>query len=250
MTTRPILKAAVLFAAAMLPFATAFAGDAKPVGVVELFTSQGCNSCPPADMVLSDLAKSGAVVALGYHVDYWDYLGWKDTLGRPEFTARQYEYGKSYGIQSVYTPQAVINGRTHVNGAEGYAVNGTLQQLQTSGKGLSVDIAVSRVGESLMIDAAAAPDGEGDAHLVLVYFDPVKEVLIERGENSGKTIDYINAVTGIQTAGMWHGKAARFELPQSEMAKKGRCAVLLQSVSKDGLPGAILGATIIDPAKI
>ena len=103
--------------------ALAFAGDVKkPSGVVELFTSQGCSSCPPADAVLAELAEAGDVVALGYHVDYWDYLGWKDTLGSPENTARQYEYGKSFGDRSVYTPQAVINGRTHVNGAKREAV--------------------------------------------------------------------------------------------------------------------------------
>ena len=82
------------------------AGDVEqPVGVVELFTSQGCSSCPPADEVLADLARSGEVVALGYHVDYWDYLGWKDTLGRPENTARQYDYGKSFGSRSYIRPR-------------------------------------------------------------------------------------------------------------------------------------------------
>ena len=93
-----------------------WAGDCgelkKPAGVVELFTSQGCSSCPPADAILEDLAKKGDVVALAYHVDYWDYLGWQDTLASPDNTARQYEYAKAFGVRSVYTPQAVING-TH-----------------------------------------------------------------------------------------------------------------------------------------
>lgn len=246
MRTRLLLRFAVA-ALAALPISTAasVAGERTPLGVVELFTSQGCDSCPRADEVLADLARSGEVVALGYHVDYWDYLGWKDTLGKPESTARQYDYGKSFGIRSVYTPQAIVNGRVHLNGSKGDAVTGMLDSLKRSGQGLSVDIKVERQGGSVMIDTAGVPGGIGAAHLVLVYFDPVRQVVIERGENKGRTVDYVNPVTDVQTAGMWHGKAARFELPQSEIAKKGGCAVLLQSVDKDGLPGAILGAAVI-----
>ncbi len=233
-------------AAAMIGFpALSLAGDfQRPAGVVELFTSQGCNSCPPADIVLDELARQGDVIALGYHVDYWDYLGWKDTLGRAENTQRQYQYGKSFGTRSVYTPQAVINGRIHVNGARRGDVMGSLDRFQKAG-GLPVGIAISHVGNSVIIDTAAASDGKGNAHLVLVFFDHRKPVLIQRGENRGKTISYANPVTGIQTAGMWHGKAARFEFPQSEISRKGGCAVILQSVDADGLPGPILGAALI-----
>ena len=239
-------RIAAFFVAAIMPIVPSVAGDiVKPLGVVELFTSQGCNSCPPADRVLADLSKSGEVVTLGYHVDYWDYLGWKDTLGSTQNTARQYDYGKSFGSRSVYTPQAVVNGRTHVNGANKAAVSGTLSTLQKSGQGMSVGITVTRSGESVMIDADGATSGAGNAHVVLVYFDPVRQIEIERGENRGKVIDYVNPVTDIETAGMWHGKPARFELPANEIAKKGGCAVLLQSVSKDGLPGPILGAAVI-----
>lgn len=238
-----LLRAAALLAIGAAP---ALAGDVdQPIGVVELFTSQGCNSCPPADAILNDLARSGEVVALGFHVDYWDYLGWKDTLGRPENTARQHDYGKSFGSRSVYTPQAVINGRTHVNGAKREAVEAALERMMKSGDGLTVDIDITRSGDSIMIDADGAPDGSGNAHLVLVYFDPTRPVVIERGENKGRTISYANPVTGLQTVGMWHGRPVRYEFPQSEVAKKGGCAVLLQTVSSDGLPGPILGAALI-----
>ena len=244
MNRRLVLAAA----AALICVVPAFAGDIlKPKGVVELFTSQGCSACPPADEVLSELAQKGDVVALGYHVDYWDYLGWKDTLGRPENTKRQKLYGKAFGKREVYTPQAVINGRTHVNGAKREAVAGALTEMENNGAGLSVQINVTRTGESVTIDAAAAPGGKGDAHLVLVHFDPLKPVTIERGENKGKTIAYANPVTSVQTAGMWHGKAARFELPRSEVNKDGGCAILLQQVSKQGLPGPILGAAVVPP---
>ena len=246
MNRRLLLRLAA--AAAVICAVPSFAGDIlKPRGVVELFTSQGCSSCPPADAVLAELARRGDVVALGYHVDYWDYLGWKDTLGSPENTERQRQYGRSFGKREVYTPQAVINGRVHVKGGKREAVAGALSELENRGDGLSVDINVTRSGESVMIDAAAAPGEKGDAHLVLVHFDPMKPVTIERGENKGQTITYANPVTSVQTAGMWHGKAQRFELPRSEVTKKGGCAILLQSVNKEGLPGPILGAAVVPP---
>jgi hypothetical protein len=238
----------LLMAAAVLGASSSFAGDIlKPKGVVELFTSQGCNSCPPADAVLKELAARGDIVALGYHVDYWDYLGWKDTLARPENTERQKLYGKAFGKREVYTPQAVINGRTHIKGGMRGAVNAALAEMERTDKGLSVEIDVTRAGDSVVINAAGSPGGQGDAHLVLVQFDPIKPIVIERGENKGRTISYANPVSGIQTVGMWHGKPARFELPRSEINKKGGCAILLQSMSKDGLPGPILGAAVVSP---
>ncbi|MDF3152740.1 thioredoxin family protein [Mesorhizobium sp. XAP10] len=217
----------------------------KPLGVVELFTSQGCSSCPPADTLFSELAAKEDIVALAYHVDYWDYLGWQDTLGRKENTERQYDYMRAFGSRSVYTPQAVINGRVHVNGANRGEVDGALARMAKSGEGMRVAVKVSRTSDRVMIDAGDAGNGPSDAHVVIVYFDPPQTVKVGEGENTGRKMTYWNAVTGIQTAGMWHGKAQRYELPMSEIAKKGGCAVLLQSVGKDGMPGPILGAAFI-----
>src|SRR5690606_29247620 len=98
----------------------------RPLGVVELFTSQGCSSCPPADEALVELAARGDVIALSFHVDYWDYLGWRDTLASPANTQRQQGYARAFGAQSVYTPQAVINGRTHTSGAKKAEIEQTL----------------------------------------------------------------------------------------------------------------------------
>lgn len=218
----------------------------RPLGVVELFTSQGCSSCPPADEFFTELAAKGDIVALAYHVDYWDYLGWQDTLSRKENTERQYDYMRAFGSRSVYTPQAVINGRSHVNGASRRDVDGALARMEKSGEGMRVGIKVSRTSDRVMIDTGDAETGPSDAHVVIVYFDPPQMVTIAKGENSGRSMTYWNAVSGIQTAGMWHGKAQRYELPMSEISKKkGGCAVLLQSVGKDGLPGPILGAAFI-----
>ena len=230
----------------------AFAGSQvhaqdKPLGVVELFTSQGCNSCPPADRVLGELAQNDDVIALAYHVDYWDYLGWRDTLGSAENTERQRDYGRSFGSGSVYTPQAVINGRTHVNGANKNAVHRTIERMADTADGMVVDVSIRQSGDSIVIEAGDSKGAPRKAHLVLVYFDPVRNVAIERGENRGKTITYWNAVSSIQAAGMWHGKASRYELPLSEVTKKGAggCAVLLQASGKNGLPGPVLGAAIM-----
>jgi hypothetical protein len=228
---------------------TGLAAEAeKPLGVVELFTSQGCNSCPPADRFFTELAGKDDIVALAYHVDYWDYLGWRDTLSRKENTERQYDYMRAFGGRSVYTPQAVINGRTHVNGGSRVAVDGTLAKLHNAGEGMQVAIKVTRDGDSVVIeagDAGTAKATPSKAHVVIVYFDPPQTIEVRKGENDGRKITYWNAVSGMQTAGMWHGKAQRYELPASEIIKKGGCAVLLQSVAKDGLPGPIIGAAFI-----
>jgi hypothetical protein len=240
------VAAAVLSSAAILLQACLYASaePGKPMGVVELFTSQGCNSCPPADAVLGELANRDDVIALAYHVDYWDYLGWRDTLAKPENTQRQHDYGKAFGARSVYTPQAVINGRTHVNGSKKPEVAGALMKLEEDGQGLLVDLKSSQKGDSIVIEAAAGSYPR-EAHLVLVFFDSAIPVEIQRGENSGSTITYWNAVTGLQTAGVWHGKAARFELPAVDILKNDGCVALLQAADKDGLPGPILGATMV-----
>lgn len=221
--------------------------SATPRGVIELFTSQGCSSCPPADTVFSQLVEKGDVVALAYHVDYWDYLGWRDTFAKPENTERQYEYMKAFKAQSVYTPQAVINGRKHVNGASKEDIDQTLDQLKGANGGLSVDVRATRRGSSLMIQTDAATNGPREAEVVIVYFEPPTPIAIDRGENTGKTLTYWNAVTDVQVAGMWHGKSASFELPMREVTKKatGGYAVLLQSVNGDGSPGPIVGASIV-----
>src|SRR5690606_14865155 len=127
----------------------------RPKAVVELFTSQGCNSCPPADEMLSRLALAGDVVALAYHVDYWDYLGWRDTLASADNTARQQEYNRAFGNRSVYTPQAVINGRHQVNGAKRHKVDGEMARMARASQSMVVDVRLSHDGESLVIETGS-----------------------------------------------------------------------------------------------
>jgi len=226
---------------------TCAADISRPVGVVELFTSQGCNSCPPADDVLAELGRRGDVVALGYHVDYWDYLGWGDTLATRENTARQRDYLRTFGNSAVYTPQAVINGRTHVNGAIGPDIDNMLTKLAGEGNGLDVKIDVTRNADSLVISTGAATGPIVDAHVVIVSFAEAEAVDVTKGENAGRKIVYWNPVTRIQAAGVWRGEPARFELPATDLLRTGTggFAVLLQAVTADGAPGAILGAAMV-----
>lgn len=245
MTLRFVFRLAIVTLALPTFAAAAVAGDAaRPEGVIELFTSQGCSTCPPADKLFEKFATSSDLVALAYHVDYWDYLGWRDTLSNPDSTDRQYAYMRAFGTRSVYTPQAVINGRVHVNGAKRGDIADALHDLNKAGKGLSVDVTIQKLGDSLVIDTGAAPGMTRKAHVVLVFFAAPQTVGMKQGENEGRTITYWNSVTDVQTAGVWRGEAARYELPAGDMAESGGCAVLLQAVGKDGVPGPIIGAAI------
>jgi hypothetical protein len=237
------LLAAVLLLALGSP---AMAGE-RPVAVVELFTSQGCNSCPPADANLVELAAKGDVLALGYHVNYWDYLGWRDTYGRAEHTARQQEYAKAFGIRSVYTPQAVINGRVHLNGAKRAKLEHAIDELERRGQNLLIDVAASVSGESVVIDVGLGAGTGKKAHIVLVCYDRPTTLQIEGGENAGKHITYYNPVLETISVGMWDGQPKRVELPLTDVSRKGPggCAVLVQKVGREGYLGPIIGASVI-----
>jgi hypothetical protein len=207
---------------------------ARPKAVVELFTSQGCGFCPPADALLADLARSDDVVALAYHVDYWDYLGWRDTMASPENTARQQEYSRAFATRSVFTPQAVVNGRVEMNGAKRARVEAAMRRMAGSPEGM-------------IVETGAADRPVRNAQVLVVYFEPATPVRIGRGKNAGRELTYWNAVSGFHSAGMWHGEKTRIALPKNEIARKGAggCAVLVQEMDEDNLPGAILGAAIL-----
>ena len=243
-----LVVATLALAALFGPGARAQEGTARPKAVVELFTSQGCTSCPPADEMLSEMAAAGEVVALAYHVDYWDYLGWSDTLASPENTARQQEYSKVFGKRSVYTPQAVINGRVPLNGAKRAKVEGAIERMSGGEHGMSVDVSIAYQDEVMVVETGKAVHPVGDAQIVIVYYAPISTVDIEQGRNGGRRFVYSNSVLGFHSAGMWDGRETRIELPMSEFTKKGAggCAVLLQQMAPGGLPGAILGAASLE----
>ena len=217
-----------------------------PTGVVELFTSQGCSSCPPADRVLSELAASSDTLALAWHVDYWDYIGWKDIFASPENTKRQRAYAVSMGETGIYTPQAVINGRKHVVGSRGKDVMQLLASFAGTQNGLSVPIGASVSDGVLKINIAAMPEAAGTT-LWMIYYKNGADVKIERGELAGKTLRYSNVVKQVEMIGMVGDKPLQAEFPLQEMAQRGfdSGALVLQKKTSQGTPGPIVGAAII-----
>ena len=219
--------------------------DAHPVGVVELFTSQGCSSCPRADAAFADIANSEDVVTISYHIDYWNYLGWQDTLGSRENTDRQYAYAKSLGNNNVFTPQIVLNGLQDAKSTNPQVIRANLRKLMESGQGVSIPVDADVTPEEMTITIGAGP---GKADVVIAYFKKMTSVEISRGENVGKKITYRNAVTKLETVGMWDGKAMTIKLPASLISKRSQdgCAVLLQAHDGEGNPGRIFGAAMME----
>jgi hypothetical protein len=225
------LAAAASLAAVFLFVHPAASADG-PV-VVELFTSQGCNSCPPADRVLGELADRPDVLPLSFHVTYWDRLGWPDTLGLEAATERQRGYARAMDSRRVYTPQAVIGGRIELVGSRRGKVHEIIEILQDRrppAPSLIVD------GDRIRIGA-----GEGAATVWLISFEERRTVAIERGENAGRTITYHNVVSDIRPLAEWVGAPIDLTLPApgSEASER---ALLLQT---KGL-GPILAAARLD----
>lgn len=217
----------------------------RPVAVIELFTSQGCSSCPPADLLMGELATHENLVVLTMPVNIWDYLGWRDTLATAENTSRQRGYSEARGDRSVYTPQVVINGRDHVVGSNAKAIEAHIEVAKAEG-GLKVPVSVQRVGDMLRVDIPAYDQPTRKAVIWLALYERAREVPIKRGENQGQKITYTNVVRRLQPLGMWKGEAKTVEVPLAENERSGAigCAVMLQ-VDSSGRPGPILGAAVL-----
>ena len=241
MTMKFISWFSALFGAAVLMSAVTPASAEtrlRPRAVVELFTSQGCSSCPPADALLTSLAGQDDVVALAYHVDYWDYVGWKDTFGSQDHSDRQRAYAQSWGSSRIYTPQMVVNGAKAMVGSRRGEVHDAIERASLP---LAVD--VSQHGDMLKISIPADSDLQ-DAVVWLVTYIDRADVAIAHGNNAGKTMAYTQIVTGRQVAGMWeHASGATIKMPIPEVLADTNTglAVIVQQ-ERDGLPGLVLGA--------
>ncbi|WP_341991750.1 DUF1223 domain-containing protein [Azorhizobium sp. AG788] len=214
----------------------------QPRAVIELFTSQGCASCPPADALLGDLARDPGVIALTLAVDYWDYIGWKDTLAQHGHSQRQRAYSDVRGDRKIYTPQMVVDGAQAAIGSDRTAVEKAMLTARAGGTALVVPVTASRDGEDLVVDITAMPRVGGAE----VWACPVirsHTVSIGRGENGGRNVTYTNVVRGWVRLGTWDGEAERFKVPVNQLRFEGVDAVvvLLQSGSFTA-PGPILGA--------
>ena len=171
--------------------------------VVELYTSQGCSSCPPADKILGQLAEKDNVIALALHVDYWDYIGWKDKFADPAHTKRQRAYARAAGERTIYTPQMIIGGQTHVVGSRSMSVSDAVNK--HARVDLPVNVTLKRSGNKLIVNATAESRIKGAIVHVITYQDDAR-VKITRGENAGRTLTYHNIVQDWMTVGKWNGQ--------------------------------------------
>lgn len=190
-----------IFAALLAGPALGGSRDGQPV-LVELFTSQGCSSCPPADAFMRQLAVRDDVIALALHVDYWDYI-FDDTFGKAAHTDRQYGYAEAAGRRMVYTPQMIIDGREDVVGNRPRDVNALIERHRATPR--TVALTLRREGDKIDISARALVAGQGPLVVEMARFIPQQDVMIDHGENAGHTYRYVNIVTDMQRLGRWDG---------------------------------------------
>jgi len=227
----------IAYVAALGAMISTSAVRAEARGVLELFTSQGCSSCPPADKLMGELAKDPSLVAFSLNVDYWDSLGWKDTLADPRNAERQRAYALLRGDRGVYTPQMVVNGTAHVVGSDKAAIE---RALASSRDGLPLPVKLAVNGGKLSVDLPAGT-GAGEVWVYAVAKDV--PVAVARGENRGRTITYHNVARSWRKLGDWNGKAAQFNVAVNDLAQSGAAtaAVIVQGGTA-ARPGAMLGA--------
>jgi hypothetical protein len=218
---------------------------ADPRAVIELFTSQGCSSCPPADKIMGELAKDPSVIALSLPIDYWDYLGWKDTLADSRFTARQRAYSHMRGDRDVYTPQAVINGSVHVIGSDREGIEGAIIDTTKSDDVMSVPVSMTLSGEQLNVSVAASHAGSSASHgeIWICAISKAVPISIARGENRGHEVTYHNVVRNLLKVGDWDGTAGNWTVPLENISREGvdAAAVYVQDGNREK-PGPMLGA--------
>jgi hypothetical protein len=219
---------------------------AEPRAVIELFTSQGCSSCPPADKLIAEYAHDPSVIALTLAVDYWDYLGWKDTLALSGHSNRQRAYAKARGDRQVYTPQAVIDGAVHALGSDKSAIERAIRQTRERQAALELPVTLVRTGDTLTVTVPAAKDANHQAEVWLCPITKSVLVRIGRGENGGRSISYSNVVRRWIKLGDWTGTTETFKVPIKDFQTGSidSVAVMVQS-GVASAPKLMLGAAQI-----
>ena len=218
--------------------------EADPRAVLELFTSQGCSSCPPADKILGELAQDPSVIALSMPIDYWDYLGWKDTLADARFSARQRAYSRVRGDREVYTPQVVVNGAVHVIGSDRESIETAIDKTDHDEGVMSVPVTMTRSDRQLTV-SVAAPERPSPLHGEVWICSIAKAIpiAIGRGENRGQEVTYYNVVRNLFKVGDWNGASGSWTVPMDKIARDGidGAVAYVQDGSRDK-PGPMLGA--------
>lgn len=198
---------------ALLTLNGAHAGPVKQPVFVELYTSQGCTSCPPADQILGEIRNRDDVVALSFSIDYWDYIGWRDTLAKRENTMRQQAYEKALPSHRVYTPQMVIDGVRDVVGNQRKDVMDAIQRRLSETQGIKLPIALSQIGDEIQVRIGAMTGTRPSATVWIAHTLSSRTVNIGGGENGGRSVTYHNIVRGFAAVGKWSGDAVVLELP-------------------------------------
>ena len=226
----------VTFAVAFACISTIVPASAEPRAVIELFTSQGCSSCPAADKLLGELSRDPSLVTMSLAVDYWDYLGWKDTLALHGHSDRQRAYAEARGDREVYTPQVVVNGVVHVLGSDKAAIEKAIAQTRRNPSVLALPVNMTVAGGKVTVNVSAAKDDYRAGEVWLCPISSKVSVDIGRGENHGHTLTYHNIVRRWVKLGDWKGAAETFsvalsDLPQGDYSLKDidRLEVIVQS---------------------
>jgi hypothetical protein len=246
MNYRHIAFAAAAICTASMTPPSANAGEAR--AVVELFTSQGCSSCPPADKLMGELSRDPSLVIMSLPVDYWDYLGWKDTLAQHGHSNRERAYSEVRGDREVYTPQVVVNGLVHVLGSDKAAIEQAIAQTRRRAVPLGLPVTLTVADGKVSVNVPAAKDASQSGEVWLCPITGKAQVEIRRGENRGHTLEYYNVVRRWVKLGDWSGKVETFSLPVADLPNADfslqdidRVTVLVQSGSA-AKPGLMLGA--------
>jgi hypothetical protein len=216
---------------------------AAPRALLELFTSQGCSSCPPADKLLGEFAKDPSVVALSLPINIWDYLGWKDTLALPGHSARQRAYAELRGDRQIYTPQIIVNGSMHVLGSDRAAIERVIAQTDHNPAVMSVPVLLSTADGDLTVTVKSIPGNHADGEVWLCPVASAIAVAVGRGENQGRTITYHNVVRAWHKLGNFTGTETTWSVPLAgiETGEIDAAAVMVQE-GTHAKPGIVLGA--------
>jgi len=220
------MKRIVALLAALAALSIPLAAGARSPVVVELFTSQGCPACPPAEAYLRDLAERDDVIALEYHIDYYDYAGWKDPFGRADHTERWRSYARSLGARYEYTPFMVVGGVSHMVGSKRRQAETRIRVVQSDAAEAPRLTVENRGAEAVIKVDGSGPAGMYD--IIMVVYDREHRTMVTSGENRGKTLIEANVVRGIQRVGQWSGEPVTLTVPLAEPPNDGGCAVMLQ----------------------
>lgn len=243
MTNCPISRRTLLSLPALAAGATLIAdtaraqGESRPVTVIELFTSQGCSSCPPSDAYLGELSKQPDIVALSFHVDYWDYIGWRDPFASPQFTERQRGYARSLKQRYVYTPEMVVHGRGHDAGINRGNIRELIAMAQKPEWPRLAPKIVDRgaAGITVSMPRFEAPD---PCDVWLVTYDPEHRTKVLRGENAGRDLSNYNVVRSLALLTVWDGTPTELTIAADKLGSARGVAILVQHRDLGPIMGA------------